>query len=337
MSSSDLTVVVMTRDRIDLLEKALSSVFDRQSKPPPVIVSDNSTSEYSELKYFQQRYGFAYIRQSGALTATEHHNVCLQLPATRWVWLLHDDDELRSGVVSGIEKFLEETHDAGIVVGGVQDITHDGEVTRHWVPGAKETLRGNKGLMELSDEWPARAPCQIFRKQESLVSGGFQDIAGYPSDIVFACKLAHDYGVRYYPEVIGLSRTGPHQMSYGKTEKHAQRWVFFQCKQVELIRALGADTHVVNRLADFLIWKAFADFLFGLDSAEHKAIFAYRLKSLCMIFAPHPGYWFQRVQNKFPFLFWGPEWMPGWLVWPLYRLFRKVRSLWGLLNGSKIA
>ena len=76
MSSNNLTVVVMTRDRMDFREKALQSVFDRQSKPPPVIVSDNSTHEYSELKQFQRRYGFSYIRQSWTLTATEHHNVC---------------------------------------------------------------------------------------------------------------------------------------------------------------------------------------------------------------------------------------------------------------------
>ena len=254
MSSSDLTVVVMTRDRIDLLEKALSSVFDRQSKPPSVIVSDNSTREYSELNKFQQRYGFSYIRQSRILTATEHHNVCLQLPATRWVWLLHDDDELRSGAVRGTEKFLNETHDAGLVVGGVNDITYDGAVTRHWVPSVKETLRGDEGLLALGDEWKPRAPCQIFQKQASLESGG-QDSAGYPSDVAFACKLAHDYGVRFYPDVIGLSRMGVHQTSYVKTEKHTQRWVFFHCKQAELIRSLGADTQVVNRLADFLIWK----------------------------------------------------------------------------------
>lgn len=87
------------------------------------------------------------------------------------------------------------------------------------VPGAKETLRGDEGLMELGYEWSARAPCQIFRKQESLESGGFQDSAGYPSDVAFACKLAHDYGVRFYPDVIGLSRMGTHQTSHVKTEK----------------------------------------------------------------------------------------------------------------------
>ena len=173
MGSNDHTVVVMTRDRVDLLGKALQSVFDRQSKPPPVIVSDNSTREYPELKQFQQRFGFSYIRQSGTLTATEHHNACLQLPATRWVWLLHDDDELRSGAVSGVERFLTETDNVGIVVGGVEDITFDGAVTCHWVPGAKEALRGDEGLLELAHEWKARAPFQIFRKQESQESGGF--------------------------------------------------------------------------------------------------------------------------------------------------------------------
>ena len=65
MSSSDLTVVVITRDRIDLLEKALSSVFDRQSNPPSVIVSDNSTREYSELNEFQQRYGSRIFANPG--------------------------------------------------------------------------------------------------------------------------------------------------------------------------------------------------------------------------------------------------------------------------------
>jgi hypothetical protein len=41
--------------------------------------------------------------------------------------------------------------------------------------------------------------------------------------VAFACKLAHDYGVRFYPEVIGLSRMGTHQTSHVKTEKETRR------------------------------------------------------------------------------------------------------------------
>lgn len=330
MSSSVLTIVVMTRDRVDLLKKALLSVFEHQPKLPPVIVSDNSTCEHPELKEFQQRYGFSYIRQSGKLTATEHHNACLQLPMTRWVWLLHDDDELRGGVVEGVEDFLKESKDVGIVVGGVDDITYDGEVTRHWVPDAKGSLRGDEGLMELGYNWNARAPCQIFRKHEGIEIGGFQDIAGYPSDVVFACRLAHDYGVRFYPNVIGLSRMGSHQTSHVKTDKATQRWVFFHCKQVELLRSLNANPQVVNQIADFLIWKTYANFLFELDSVDRKPMFVYQLKSLCEKYSPQSGYWRQQVRDKFPFLFWGPRWM----AWPLYRILRKAKYSWSLISGN---
>lgn len=36
--------------------------------------------------------------------------------------------------------------------------------------------------------------------------------------------------------------------------------------------------HVVNRLADFLIWKTYANYLSTLDSVEQKPIFLHRLK-----------------------------------------------------------
>ena len=178
---------------------------------------------------------FSYIRQSGTLTATDHHNICLQLPATSWVWLLHDDEELRRGAVRGIEEFLNQTHDVGIVVGGVEDITYDGAVTRHWVPRVKETLRGDEGLLELGDEWKTRAPCQIFGKQESLESGGFQGSAGYPSDVAFACKLAHDYGVRFFRTLLAYPawehtrrRTSrPRSRHSGGSASIANRWNSF--------------------------------------------------------------------------------------------------------------
>ena len=71
---------------------------------------------------------------------------------------------------------------------------------------------------------------------------------------------------------------GMHQTSYVKPEKQTQRWVCFHCKQVELIRSLGADTQVVKRLADFLIWKTYANYLSELISVEHKPMFNYGLK-----------------------------------------------------------
>lgn len=130
------------------------------------------------MEELQRKYDFSYIRQSGKLTATEHHNTCLQLATTRWVWLLHDDDELCPGVFEGVEACLKDSEDAGIVVGGVEDITHAGEVTRQWVPTDNGQLKGDAGLLELGWNWRARAPCQIFGDVRALRSGDFGRLPG---------------------------------------------------------------------------------------------------------------------------------------------------------------
>ncbi len=104
-----------------------------------------------------------------------------------------------------------------------------------------------------------------------------------------------------------------HQTSYVKTEKQTQRWVFFHCKQVELIRSLGADTQVVNRLADFLIWKTYANYLSELVSVEHKPMFNYDLKMLYMNHVPEAGHWHQTCTEQIPFSFLGDK-MDAWMA-----------------------
>jgi hypothetical protein len=88
---------------------------------------------------------------------------------------------------------------------------------------------------------------------------------------------------------------------------------------------LGSSTQVSNRIADDMMWRILFPFLDGIES---KPMLMYQLKNVCAQYSPQPGEWRQRVQDRFPFLFWGP----GWMAWPIYRLFRKTRFL---LGGSK--
>ena len=327
MNSNVLTIIVLTRNRVDLLKKALQSVFEQQFDIPPVIVSNNSTGEYVEMQELQRQYGFSHVRQSGKLSVTEHHNACLRLATTPWVWLLHDDDELCPGAVAGVQACLKDCGDVGIVVGGVDDITYEGEVTRHWVPNAG-VLRGNSALLELGLNWGARAPCQVFSTEKAIRIGGYRDTAGYPSDIAFACTLAHGYGVRFYPEVIGRFRMGSHQTSHVMTDEQLQRWVSFHGMQVELIRSLGADKQVASQIADFLMWRTFLPFF--IDGIETQPMLMYHVKNLCTSYSPELLKWHKHVQDTLPFMFWGP----GWIAWPLYRLLRKTRHLRSLLVGD---
>ncbi len=320
----------MTRDRVDLLQKALLSVLEQQlTAPPVVIVSNNSTREHPEIADLQRRYRFTHVRQSGTLTVTEHHNACLRLATTTWVWLLHDDDELSPGAISGITAFLNESDEVGIVIGGVNDMTYDGDVIRHWIPTATGVHRGDAALLELGMNWGVRAPAQIFRTQASREIGGFHDMAGYSADVAFACTLAYRYGVKFYPKVIGRFRMGAHQTSHVQTEDQIRRWMSFHGMQVDLIRSLGSSPQVSSRIADDMMWRIMLPFL---DDIESKPMLMYQLKKMRAKHAPHPGEWRQRVQDRCPCLFWGP----GWIAWPSYRLLRKTRYWWSLLGFSKM-
>jgi PAS domain-containing protein len=317
-----LTIVVMTRDRIDLLKKALASVFERQSRVPQVIVTDNSIREHAEMEILQRQYGFSYVRQSGRLSPTEHHNVCLTLVTTRWVWLLHDDDELYPNAVARVEACLEDCEDVGIFVGGVEDITHEGEVIRHWLPRARGILKGDAALGQLGLDWGVRAPSQVFSVRESLKIGGFVDAVGYPADVAFACTLAYSYGVRFHQEVIGRSRTGNHQTSFVKDNNQIKNWFLFHGRQVELIRSLNCATQVAERIADYLVWSVFLQY--ARIFMETKPLLMCQLARHCVEFSPRRGEWNNRTRKHFPFLFWGL----GPIAWPLYRVVRKSRYLW---------
>ena len=122
MSANPLIITIPTWDRPGLLEKCLRSVFEDQKVVPNVIVSDNSTRDHIDIRKLRSNYPFTYVRQSGQLSVTEHHNACLKLPSTRWLWLVHDDDELYPESIAEVQSFLAECGDVGIVLGGVEYI-----------------------------------------------------------------------------------------------------------------------------------------------------------------------------------------------------------------------
>src|SRR5918996_4149579 len=149
MSSELLTIVISTRNRPEFLELCLRSVFDCQDVVPNVIVSDNSTSDLDVVQSLRKRYGFSYIRQSGNLSMTEHHNACLNLPRTPWALLLHDDDELFPNALSRLQAFLPDCNSAGVVIGGTQHIDAQGVARGVWIPETNGSVKGEEGVLRL--------------------------------------------------------------------------------------------------------------------------------------------------------------------------------------------
>jgi glycosyltransferase involved in cell wall biosynthesis len=306
LKSEPVTIVIPTRDRPDFLENCLRSVFEHQTTVPDVIVSDNSTSDHPAVHALQRKYGFRYVRQSGELSPTEHFNVCLQLPSSPWVWMVHDDDELCPESVGKMDSLLAQCGDVGLVVCGVRNIDQQGNVLGDWFPKSKQSLRGEAGLLSFGLDFGVFSPSTVVSAAASRQIGGFVEVRGLPADYVFLCRLAYSHGAAFFPELIGRYRYGPHQATDFSTPKSAENWLDFGVEMAqELIRATQCSASTADRLLDYMTWGSFVSIMPGFLKSHPSFVFGVTKKYLEL--SPRRGEWQNEVRRRHPLLFWRPQ------------------------------
>ncbi len=313
MSANPLTIIIPTRDRPDLLEKCLRSVFEDQKVVPHVIVSDNSIRDHIGIKKLRSNYPFTYVRQSGQLSVTEHHNACLQLPSTRWLWLVHDDDELYPESIVKVQTFLAGCENAGIVLGGVEYIDPQSRTLGQWIPKMNGTFRGEEGLLSLGLDFGAFSPGTIFTVAASRESGGFVDINGLCADYLFSVRLAFSYGVAFLPELVGRFRMGHRQTIDYSTRQKAEAYLDFVVREGELIRTVGCSRSAAEQITDYTTWETFLTI--APPWLQSHQSFVFELSRKCLRISPRRGKWQKRARQEYPFLFWPLQ----WLTWPLFQ------------------
>jgi glycosyltransferase involved in cell wall biosynthesis len=336
VSSDLLSVVIPTRDRPELLEACLRSVFESQAEVD-VIVSDNSTRDHPEFERLRARYRFTYVRQSGELRATDHFNACLKLPSSKWIWMLHDDDELCPGAVDKMATYLQAVGDVGLVVGGLHYIDHAGIKQLEWIPGARGESRGEAGLLAAGLDPGALSPGMVFRADACLKWGGFVEIGGHPADYTFLVGLAHDYGVAFLPEVVGRYRHGAHQETDVSSPTAAKAWLDFTIEMTEhTIERTRCSAKAASQLLDYMTWFTFLTLMpRWLVSDTRFVLSACRD---CLDASPARLRWQTQVREKYPMLFWQPTWLAasfcqaGGLAG---RIQRKLRQVGHALRNPK--
>jgi len=315
-----LTLVIPTRDRPDFLEKCLRSVFSCQAEIPSVIVSDNSITDHSAIATLRRQYGFAYIRQSGKLSQTEHLNICCkELPSTPWVLVLHDDDELYPDSLRKLNTFLSQCENVGLVVAGIQYIDEQGTVRKEWIPKCHTTLRGEEALRYLGLEWRLRPPGMILSVQAVRKIGGYVEIGRTAADYVLATQLGYVSGVAFFPKFVGRFRQGIQQMTDVSTPEKSAEWLEFSIRQAELTAALGCSAATADQVMDYSTWWTFL----GIASRwfPSQPSFVTQLARRSLHHSPRTGQWQRRVRREYPFLFW----RPSWLAWKLCQFTQRAR------------
>jgi Glycosyl transferase family 2 len=318
MNSELLTIVILSRDRPEFLEKCLRSVFENQKSVPEVILSDNSTQNHSGIETLRSTYPFTYVRQSGQLSMTEHHNACLKLPSTPWLWLVHDDDELHPESIAKVESFLAKCKNAALVVGGVQYIDERGKVIGTWEPKRIGTVQGEEAVLSLGLDFGTFSPGSIFTVAAAHKNGGFVEIDGVCADYPLSLRLAFSCGVAFLPELVGRHRLGHGQASDYSTREKAEAYLDFVVGEAEFIRTVECSRSVAEQIIDYATWETFL--AVAPPWLQSHRSFVFRLARKCLRTSPRPGEWQNRVRNQYPFLFWP---IPR-LSWPLYQTVRSA-------------
>ena len=312
-----LTIVIPTRDRADLLEMCLRSVFEKQTVRPRVIVSDNSTNEIAKMSHLRSRYSFEYVRRSGRLSMTDHHNSCLSLARTRWALLLHDDDELYPYTLEKFDMFLVNCANVGLVVGGFQRIDELSIGRAVWLPQTAETLTGEDALLHIGLNFQAHPPSTVYNVAAFARVGGFPDALGAAADYPLILRLAYSYGVAFFPDVLGRYRVGP-QQGTDFSLRGAERTLDCTIRMSNLTRGIGCSEAITEQLIDYNTWWIFRIIASNLFSSH--PFFVGRLLRKCMLVTPMNGHWKSRVKQEYPMLFFRPWWL-SLLVYQLTRIF----------------
>lgn len=110
-----LRVIILTRDRPLFLRSAIQSVIDQIEPPTEIIVSDNSTSDETQILIDNDYPYLRYVRQSGQLKAEEHMIAASRLIISGYYNFLHDDDRLSENYISEIKNIILENQDVSAV------------------------------------------------------------------------------------------------------------------------------------------------------------------------------------------------------------------------------
>jgi hypothetical protein len=197
-----------TRNRSELLERALGSVLDAAApvaEQVEVAVSDGSTDDASGQLVRRLLAGwpggYRYVLNRPALSLPGNINRAMQLATGDWILQLHDDDYLRPEVGQVILETIRRTP-AGerVLLFGVDIVDVHGVVQRRQRFRHERYLDPEAALRQvLRNSSFVRMPAAVVHRTAFEDEGWFDTTMGGPCDTDMWVRLFSRYGVRCLP------------------------------------------------------------------------------------------------------------------------------------------
>ncbi|MCE0763100.1 glycosyltransferase [Pseudonocardia kujensis] len=208
MPSPVLSLTMPTRNRPELLERALRSVVTAMAPVADqveITVSDGSDADTSgrvvERLLDGWPAGYRYVRNRPALPLVENMNRAAELASGEWVQQLDDDDLMVPGcgqpMIDGLRRAAP--HEQILVFGA--HIVDGGGVTRREQTFVREQYLSPREALRrlLRNSSFVREPMVIVRRAALVEAGLFEPEVGDAADTAMWVRLFSRYGVRCMP------------------------------------------------------------------------------------------------------------------------------------------
>jgi abequosyltransferase len=106
----NLTVIIPTYNRMDKLMRRVNELLPQMSNADKILISDNATENFDAelINYFKKEPRISLYRNKVNIGANANIVKCFELVNSDWVWLLSDDDYVKSDAIKIIKKNLVE-------------------------------------------------------------------------------------------------------------------------------------------------------------------------------------------------------------------------------------
>jgi len=201
MGTPLVTIFTITRNRCDLLPRAMKSILNQTYKNIEYIIIDSASTDETEkvVKNFSDER-IRYVQLDHNETFGHCINMAVHLATGKYVTELDDDDEYHLDKIEKQVRLFETLpDDYGMVYCWM---TYFDNQTGKKVKELKENLKGNVIDKILDQPRVSGTPTLLFKRDIFDIVGGYKeaDEIGIESDWEFAARICNSYKVDYVPE-----------------------------------------------------------------------------------------------------------------------------------------
>ncbi len=213
MSIPQWSVVITTRNRAQMLKRAIESCINQTTPCDILVVDEASTDATKEIvNCFPQ---VVYIRNPAPLGHSASANKGIQASRTEWVKPLDDDDWLTANCIEVMSNAVAKARSAGmvptLVSGGAANVDVEGhEIGRtRSISEVRVGLRSRDLLtLMMLDQAPVGTPVQVGHSREAALRvGGWNEQRTFKhqhgDEVELWIKLAAAGDAVFIPEVVG--------------------------------------------------------------------------------------------------------------------------------------